>query len=106
MTKPAKEGKKKRQLREKIQRHVNQLPLWDLFQIYLYIKWYKFQERLNWLAWNWFMFQWKRDEEKSRTKGKGQSPINKNRLLLQYGGWAFFGGGALASYISLTMFGL
>jgi hypothetical protein len=104
MAKQEKEAKKKRELREKIEKHVDQLPLWDLFQIYLYVIWYRFQESVNRLAWKWFRFHWQLDEEKWRIKGKGQSPTNKNRLLLQCGGWAFFGGVALASYISLTMF--
>lgn len=97
-------AEQKRKLREKIEKHVSQLPLWDLLQIYFYIKWNEFQEKSNWAAWNWLMFQLKLDEEKRRSKLRGKSPTNKYQLLLQYGGWAFLVGGALASYISLTTF--
>lgn len=102
MAKQEEEARKRRELREKIQRHVDQLPLWDLFQFYLYLKWYKSRERLRWLAWNWFMFQLKLDEEKWRAKSR--SKFRMNRLFLRYGGWAFLVGVVLAAYISLTMF--
>ena len=62
MAKQGIEGKK-RELKEKIEKYVNQLPLWDLFHIYLYIQWYKFREKLHWLAWHWFMLQWRLDEK-------------------------------------------
>jgi hypothetical protein len=104
MAKQEEEAQKKRELREKIQEHVDQLPLWDLLRIYLYIKWFTFQEKSSQLAWSWFMFQLKMDEEKAYVKSRSRLRVDKNRLFLRYGGWAFFVGGVLAFYISLTMF--
>ncbi|HEU0293681.1 MAG TPA: hypothetical protein VFR47_13150 [Anaerolineales bacterium] len=104
MEKQEEEARKRRELREKIQKHVDQLPLWDLLQIYLYIQWYRFRERLHWLAWNWFVFQWKLDGEKSRANRRSGFRMKRNRLFLRYGRWALLAGGGLASYIALTMF--
>jgi hypothetical protein len=95
MAKQEDEAQKKRELREKIQKHVDQLPLWDLFRVYLYIKWVRSREKSSLLAWRWFMCQLKMDEEKAHVK---------SRLFLRYGGWALFVGGVLAFYILLTVF--
>jgi hypothetical protein len=104
MEKKKEETGKKRQLREKLQKHVNQLPLWDLFQIYLHIQWYKFWEKSSSLAWKWFLFQWKMDEEKWSGNNGREFRIKRNKLFLRYVGWACWTGGVLAAYISLTMF--
>ena len=49
MTGQEKETQKKR-LREKIEKHLNHLQLWDFLQIYLSIQWYQLLNKSNWLA--------------------------------------------------------
>lgn len=83
---------------------MNQLSLWNLFQIYLYIRWYKFREKSSSLAWKWFLFQWKLEEEKWSAHNGSEFRIKRNQLFLRYVGWAFWTGGVLAVFISLTMF--
>jgi hypothetical protein len=79
---------KKRELREKIEKHVNQLPLRELFKIYLYIQWYRFREKLLWLAWHWFMFQWRLDEKLKtrRRRQKVEMALEEFRAIVKQGG--------------------
>jgi hypothetical protein len=103
MTKQEIDDQKKRALREKFEKHVNQLPLWDLFQIYFYIKWFTFREKLSRLSWTWLVFQLGLDQTKSRKHTSGFL-MNRKKLILRNSGWAFLVGGILALYTSLTMF--
>lgn len=103
MTKQEIDDRKKRALREKIEKNVNQLPLWDLLQIYFYIKWFTFREKLSGLSWTWFVFQAGLDQTKSRKRTSGFL-MNGKKLTLRNGRWAFLVGSILALYISLTMF--
>jgi len=53
---------RKRALTEKIEKYVDQLPLWDLLKIYLYITWFRIREKSSRLAWNWLLAQMKRHD--------------------------------------------
>lgn len=103
MTKQKIDDRKKRALREKIEKHVNQLPLWDLFQIYFYFKLFTFREKLSRLSWIWFVFQSELDQAKRHKRTSGFL-VNIKKLTLRNGGWAFLVGSILALYTSLTMF--
>lgn len=103
MTKKEIDDQKKRALREKFEKHVNQLPLWDLFQIYFYIKWFTLREKLSRLSWTWLVFQLEQDQAKSR-KRTGGLLMKRKKLLFRHSGWAFVVGAVVALYISLNMF--
>jgi hypothetical protein len=59
MPKLEKDDEAKRELLKKIERICNQLSLWELFQIYLYIKRVELSEKWDNLVWSWLTFQLK-----------------------------------------------
>jgi hypothetical protein len=69
MTKEEKEDNRKQQLLEKIRKISSQLSPWELFQVYLYIKWMTFQLSLRRIELAWLVFQLDLDEKlKARHK--------------------------------------
>lgn len=59
MAKQEREDRNKQQLLEEIEKLCHQLPPWELFRIYLYIKKVSFQEKFKEMVWSWLLFQWK-----------------------------------------------
>jgi hypothetical protein len=58
-----KKDRKKQELIKKIEAVCNQLSLWTLFRIYLYIKRVQLERKWNKIVWAWLLSQSKVDEE-------------------------------------------
>jgi hypothetical protein len=72
MTKQEKE-KDHRQLRAKIEKLCSELPLWPLFQVYLYIQKVILQQRLIRITWNWLIFHCELDKKQLARHREGDA---------------------------------
>jgi hypothetical protein len=68
MARQEKEDKDRRQLLEKIKKVCDELSLWEVFQIYLYIKSVEAQQKMQEIVLNWFVFQWDLDNKIRRSR--------------------------------------
>ena len=74
MARQEKEDKDHRQLLEKIKKVCDELTLWELFRIYLYIKSVAVQQKMLEIILNWLVFQLDLDNKiKARQKIKPTS---------------------------------